>query len=128
MCVFTRSHTHTNTYTSTHAFTYPVDQDQWQQNDQHEQSDVSGLDRIEVNDGLDVGRHKDDVHATGAQLVDEQKCVDNVTAHNFDQLSGRWGWILLCGFFWFVGVVGGGCLSVVGWGCWGVVVFVWFLE
>lgn len=58
--------------------THPVDQDQWQQYDEHEESDVSWIGSVVVGDRLDVGRHEDDIHATGTQLIDQQKCVDDM--------------------------------------------------
>lgn len=60
--------------------TYPVDQDQWQQDDQHKQPHIGGSLGVVVGDCLNVGSDEHYVHAARAQLIDEQKDVDYVSA------------------------------------------------
>lgn len=59
--------------------TNPVDQDQWQQDDQHKQPHIGGSFSVVVCNGFNVGGNEHYVHAARTQLIDEQKDVDYVS-------------------------------------------------
>lgn len=66
-------------------FTDPVDQDQWQKNDQHIQPHVGVRFGVVIGDGFNVGRHEHDVHATRAELVDQEKHIHHVAVGEKEQ-------------------------------------------